>query len=117
CLLGALKHFLADERRKTDAWKRGGREQIISFHQAEAEQRYELEPADDRTPDKVFDHRWTIVLLETAAARLEQEFHKAGKDRQFQVLKAFRSNEGGATAYTQAGAEMSTTGQTVPLVG
>ena len=91
-LLGALKHFLTDEQRKSDAWKRGGREQIVSFQQAEAEQRYELEPVDDRTPDKVFDQRWMIVLLETAAARLDQEFHDAGKDCQFEVLKTFLSN-------------------------
>ena len=114
-LLGALKHFLADERRKAGAWKRGGGAEIVSVQQAEAEERYQLELVDDRTPDKVFDQRWMIVLLETAAARLEQEFHEAGKDGQFQVLKTFLSNEGGEAAYAKAGAELNHSAQSVAV--
>src|ERR1041385_328828 len=56
-LLGALKHFLADAQRKDCAAKRGGGVNIISFEQAQAEERYQLEPVDDRTPDKIFDQR------------------------------------------------------------
>ena len=33
-LLGALKHFLTDARRRTEAWKRGGGVQIISLDEA-----------------------------------------------------------------------------------
>jgi RNA polymerase sigma factor (sigma-70 family) len=114
-LLGALKHFLADAQRKAGAWKRGGGLEIISFQQAEAEERYQLEPVDERTPDKVFDQRWTIVLLETAVARLGEEFQKAGKARQFEVLKTFLSSEGGEAAYAQAGAELKHSGKTVAV--
>ena len=115
-LLGALKHFLADARRKADAAKRGGGIEIISFHQAQAEERYQLEPGDDRTPDKVFDQRWTVVLLETAAARLRDEFREAGKQRQFDVLKRFLSSEGDEAAYAQAGTELKTSGKAVAVV-
>src|SRR5438046_738406 len=46
-LLGALKHFLTDERRKASARKRGGGVEIVSIQQSEAEERYQLEPVDD----------------------------------------------------------------------
>jgi len=114
-LLGALKHFLTDERRKVGAWKRGGGVEIVSIHQAEAEERYQLEPVDDRTPDKVFDQRWTVVLLEVAVARLEKEFSDAGKAGQFQVLKRFLTEEGGEAAYAEAGAELKHPGGTIAV--
>ena len=114
-LLGALKHFLADAQRKAGAWKRGGRVEIVSIDQARAEQNYQLEPIDHRTPDKVFDHRWTVVLLETAAARLREEFRAAGKTRQFEVLKPFLSSEGSEAAYAQAGAELGRSPKTITV--
>jgi RNA polymerase sigma-70 factor (ECF subfamily) len=114
-LLGSLKHFLADAQRKEAALKRGGGVDIISFEQAQAEERYQLEAVDDRTPDKVFDQRWTVVLLEAAAARLGEEFRMAGKDRQFGVLKTFLSSEGGEAAYAQAGTELNHSSKTVAV--
>jgi hypothetical protein len=63
----------------------------------------------------VFDHRWTVVLLETAAARLREEFHAAGKTRQFEVLKPFLSSEGSEAAYAQAGAELDRSPKTITV--
>jgi len=114
-LIGALKHYLADAQRKANAWKRGGGMEIISFHQAQAEERYQLEPADHHTPDKLFDRRWTIVLLEAAANRLHEEFRAAGKERQFEVLKPFLSSEGGETAYARAGAKLNHSPKTIAV--
>lgn len=114
-LLGALKHFLADAQRKADAWKRGGGAEIISLEQAQAEERYQLEPVDSRTPDKIFEQRWTVVLLEAAAARLREEFRAGGKERQFEVLKPFLSSEGDEDAYSQAGAELQRSAKTVAV--
>jgi RNA polymerase sigma factor (sigma-70 family) len=114
-LLGALKHFLADAQRKAAASKRGGGAVIVSFEQAQAEQLYQLEPADDRTPDKLFHQRWTVVLLEAAAARLRAEFLQAGKLPQFEVLKPFLSAEGDDDAYAKAGAELNRSPKTVAV--
>jgi RNA polymerase sigma factor (sigma-70 family) len=114
-LLGTLKHSLADAQRKTEARKRGDGVEIISFDQARAEDRYQPEPVEERTPDKVYDQRWTVVLLETAAARLREEFRAAGKVRQFEVLKPFLSSEGSAAAYAQAGAELNSSAKTVAV--
>ena len=63
-LLGALKHFLADQHDKATALKRGGGQTFISFDAQTAEQRYHLEPADEATPEKLFERRWALTLAE-----------------------------------------------------
>jgi RNA polymerase sigma-70 factor (ECF subfamily) len=114
-LLGALKNFLTDAHRKATAWKRGGGFQIVSFEETDAEERYRLEPVDNRTPDQVYEQRWLVGLLETAMARLRDEFCAAGKERQFQVLKVFLSREGDDESYEAAGAELNTSGKTIAV--
>ncbi|MBM3883190.1 MAG: hypothetical protein FJ387_26330, partial [Verrucomicrobia bacterium] len=47
-LLAALNYFLADERDRARAQKRGGGQASISFVAQAAEQRYRLEPVDER---------------------------------------------------------------------
>lgn len=114
-LVGALKHFLVDTRRKETARKRGGGIEFISFDEAQAEERYRLEPVDGRTPDKVFEQRWTVSVLEAAMARLRAEFRDTGKHRQFEVLKPFLSREGDAAAYAAAAAELQSSAKTVAV--
>jgi RNA polymerase sigma-70 factor (ECF subfamily) len=114
-LLGALKHFLIDAQRQANALKRGGGLEIISFEETQAEERYQLEPVENRTADKIFDQRWTVVLLEAAAARLHEEFSAANKERQFEVLKPFLSSEGDENAYAQAGTELNRSPKTVAV--
>jgi RNA polymerase sigma factor (sigma-70 family) len=114
-LLGALKNFLADAYRKANAWKRGGGTKIVSFEEIQAEERYQLEAIEDRTPEQMYERGWPVVLLETAMARLRDEFQAAGKARQFQVLKPFLSQEGSEGAYERAGAELNASGKTVAV--
>lgn len=114
-LLGALKHFLADVQRRQDAWKRGGGVEFISIDEVQAEERYCLEPIDERTPDKVFEQRWTLSVLEAAMARLRTEFRCAGKHRQFDVLKPFLSSEGSEASYARVGAELQSSAKTVAV--
>jgi RNA polymerase sigma-70 factor (ECF subfamily) len=114
-LLGALKHFLADAQRKAHAWKRGGGVEIISLQQAQAEDLYRLDPPDDHSPDKLFDQRWKVVLLETAVSRLREEFRAERKERQFEALKSFLSNEGSEAAYARTAAELNRSAKTIPV--
>ena len=52
-LLGALKHFLADERRRAMALKRGKGQQLLPFEELNADERSETEPADPVTPEQI----------------------------------------------------------------
>src|SRR5207249_9771069 len=53
-LLGALKYFLADERRRSMAIKRGKGQRLITLEELSAEERIELEPADPATAEQVY---------------------------------------------------------------
>jgi len=86
-LLSLLDHFLAHEWQKARALKRGGGQQILSLDLAMAEQRYDLEPADTSSPDKLFDKHWARALLEEVLNQLEAEYQQAGKAELFAALK------------------------------
>ena len=72
-LLACCNHFLANERARAEALKRGGGRSIVSLDSLSAEQRYRLEPADAQTPDRHFDRQWALALLAAALSDLAQE--------------------------------------------
>ena len=86
-LLGALKHFLANELDKARAIRRGGRQPFISLDAVTAETRYQLEPAHLEAPDKIFERRWAIQILDKALAALQREHTQQGKGVVFDTLK------------------------------
>jgi RNA polymerase sigma-70 factor (ECF subfamily) len=108
-LLGALKHFLADERDRAQAKKRGGGQTMLSWEQDRAEARYRQEPTDDLSPDKVFDRRWALTVLQQATARLRQEYQAVGQLGLFEGLKTFVTASGAAPSYLQAAARLGLT--------
>ena len=78
-LLTSLQNFLANQRRRNRAQKRGGGAITLSIDQADAESRYRLEPADPDTPERVFERRWALTVLDRATSRLRDDYAKAGK--------------------------------------
>ncbi len=84
-LLGALKHFLADERDRETAKKRGGGTVRVSLDDAES--RYGLEPSHELTPERLFEWQWALATLEHVVRQLKDEYERAGKQRTFDVLK------------------------------
>jgi RNA polymerase sigma-70 factor (ECF subfamily) len=102
-LLSSLKHFLANEWDKARAQKRGGRVRVLPLQTDTAETRYQREPADTSTPDREFDRRWALTVLETVLARLQQEYVAAGKGGLFEHLKATLGGERSAVPYARLG--------------
>ena len=90
-LLTCLKHFLSDEHDKRSAEKRGGKTQFIARDALEAEERDALEPADELTADQVFARRWGRIILDTAVARLQDEYTKKGLRTLYDALKELPS--------------------------
>jgi RNA polymerase sigma-70 factor (ECF subfamily) len=92
-LLGALNHFLADQRDRARALKRGGGVPPVEWDSLEAEQRFALEPATEETPDRLFDRRWATTVMERALAALQSEQVANGKSAQFELLRQFLGRE------------------------
>lgn len=112
-LLGALKHFLANEWDKTQAQKRGGGKIILSFDDQTAEDRYRLEPADEMIPDKLYDRRWALLTLEQAVDRLRKEYQDTGKGALFNQLQDFLSGALGDCGYAAAAVRLGMTENTL----
>jgi DNA-directed RNA polymerase specialized sigma24 family protein len=66
-LLTSLKHFLANEWDRARAEKRGGGRSVLPIDFGTAEERYRAEPSHDLTPEKIFERRGALVLLECFA--------------------------------------------------
>lgn len=86
-LIAAFKHFLAKEWRREQALKRGGDQVFVPIDADDAESRYGFEPADQSTPERIFERRWAMMVLERTLATLRAEYEDAGKGAIFNHLK------------------------------
>jgi len=101
-LLGALKHFLADEHDRALARKRGGGIEFVPIDAVLAESRYGLEAAVQDAPDAAYDRAWALAVLDRALARLREEFTLSGRAALFDGLKAFLIGDRGDVTFAQA---------------
>jgi RNA polymerase sigma factor (sigma-70 family) len=108
-LLASLKHFLANEWDRAQAAKRGGGQPHLSLDAQTAETRYQAEPADDLTPEKLLERQWALALLDQVLARLQAEFVADSKEKQFDELKLWLTEGKGATSYAVVAARLGTT--------
>jgi RNA polymerase sigma-70 factor (ECF subfamily) len=108
-LLASLKHFLSNERDKATAVKRGGRAHIVALEVETAEGMYQLEPPDADTPEKVFERRWALMLLERTLARLREEFNAGGRRELFARLEGYLTGERETVPYAQLAGQLGMT--------
>ena len=101
-LLAALKHFLANEWDRAHRQKRGGDAVKLSLDWQDAETRYQIEPADNVSPDKLYDRLWAVTLLERVIARLRDETAAEGESKLFKVLSPFLTIGKSAIPYADA---------------
>jgi DNA-directed RNA polymerase specialized sigma24 family protein len=101
-LLTTLQNFLADAHDRANARKRGGGQPVISLDALDGEARYALEPANEISPDKLFERRWATTVLEGAWTLLEREYAADRKAGLFQELRRFNSAGEDAPGYSEA---------------
>jgi RNA polymerase sigma-70 factor (ECF subfamily) len=101
-LLTAAKNFLAGEWQWEQAHKRGGGRLRLSLDFDAGESKFQLEPAHELTPEKLFERRWVITLLNRVLDRLEAELADAGKQLHFEHLKVGLTGEAEAADFQRA---------------
>jgi RNA polymerase sigma-70 factor (ECF subfamily) len=106
-LLAALQNFLNDHRDHSRRVKRGGRHTIVSWDAQEAEARYLLEPADEVTPEILFDRHWAAITLNRVRERIRSEFQAGGKEMMYDLLSAHA--DGREMSYEEIAGRLDTT--------
>ena len=108
-LLVALKRFLANEWDRANRQKRGGGVMPLSLDWQDAESRYQINPADNLSPDKLYDRAWALIVLERVITRLRDESGTDGKAGQYEQLKSFLMMGKSEIPYAQAAAALKLT--------
>src|ERR1700682_1147398 len=105
-ILTSLKFFLADEADRNRAQKRGGGN-ALSLEISSGEDRYQREPAHDETPERIFERRWALSVLDRVVEKLRDEFVHHGRPEHFERLKVFLLGQSDAP-YAALAPEMNT---------
>jgi RNA polymerase sigma-70 factor (ECF subfamily) len=105
-LLGALKHFLAHDRERQMAKKRGGGIEFVPLDLALAESRYGANVQCSAMPEARFDRGWALAVLDRALARLKEEFERSGRGALWEGLKGFLLGDFGDQTFASVAAEL-----------
>jgi RNA polymerase sigma factor (sigma-70 family) len=100
-LLTSLKRFLVTEWRRTARQKRGGGQPVLSLDAASAAAGDDAELADSLTPEKAFEKRWALTLMERVLSALASEYAAADKTPLFEALKDSLWGEQPARPYSE----------------
>ena len=87
-ILTSLKFFVADEGDRDRAQKRGGGA-LVPLEFSSGEERYQREPAHDDTPERIFERRWALSVIDRVVEKLREEFVRHGRPEHFERLKTF----------------------------
>jgi RNA polymerase sigma-70 factor (ECF subfamily) len=70
------------------------------------EARYQLEPSDQCTAEKLYERRWAMTVLEQALEQLRQDCVAARKEALFEQLKGILSGDGPSATYAEIGTRL-----------
>jgi RNA polymerase sigma-70 factor (ECF subfamily) len=107
-LLTAVKNFLANQRDRARAQKRGGGVHALRLDLEAGESRRRLEPVDEDTPEREFERQWALTLLDVVMRQLQTEYCSSGRSEQFDRLKDTLVNQSDRLPYAALAAELRT---------
>jgi RNA polymerase sigma-70 factor (ECF subfamily) len=87
-LLASLKFFVADEEDRHRARKRGGGT-VVPLEFSSGEERYQREPVHDETPERIFERRWALSVIDRVVERVRIEFVHHGRPERFERRYSF----------------------------
>jgi RNA polymerase sigma-70 factor (ECF subfamily) len=114
-LLVALNHFLTNQWHRSQAQKRGGDAVVLSWDAISGEDRYGVEPFAAENPERLFERRWAIAVVDRAIQRLQEEFMNSGRRELFDVLKGVLAGEAVTEPYSAIAARFELTEAAVKM--
>ncbi len=86
-LLTACRNHVANRGRAESTKRRGGEFRRVSLASSDGELRYDLEPVDQWTPERLFERRWALAVIDAAMGRLREEYAAKGRLERFDALQ------------------------------
>jgi RNA polymerase sigma factor (sigma-70 family) len=109
-LLRSLQNFLINAAEKTNARKRGGDADFVSWDDwmAEAPSQLSLpvQALESLPPERIFDLSWATTVVEHALQRLREECESRGKLWLFQALSSYLTDEREELSYANLAAKL-----------
>jgi RNA polymerase sigma factor (sigma-70 family) len=88
-LLASMKNYLSNEFDRRNSLKRGGSVKFVPLDFETGEDRYQSEPHEALTAEKIFDARWALTLLDEALRLLREEYIVHRKSAVIETLEPF----------------------------
>jgi RNA polymerase sigma-70 factor (ECF subfamily) len=105
-LLASLNHLLTELHARDQAIKRGGGIRFVSLDEEPAEDRYHKEPANELSPDRLYDRRCALTLLEKALTLLEADYAAAAQAAVFAELRPLLLPRSAEESYVAIGGRL-----------
>ena len=112
-LLKSLQNFLSHAAERKQARKRGGDLKFISWDdwmaQAPSQTSISEQAIESLPPERLFDLRWAVTVVEQALRRLREECEAKGRRRLFETLSQHLSSERDEVSYADLATRLSLT--------
>ena len=105
-LLTSMQNFIHNARDQSAAWKRGGRQQFVSWDAAVLEGRYQAESQLELSPEEIFEKRWAATLLQQVLDLLRTEFDSEARGFLFERLKDHLWSDESAPPFARVAEEL-----------
>lgn len=108
-LLAALKHHLSNERKHARAQKRGGGTLPFSLDCTREEGTLRFEPSDPSTPERLYERRWVLALLDSTLDTMARDAEVRGEQTLFEQLRPYLTHEEPSLPYADVAATLGMT--------
>jgi len=115
-LLGAFRFHLGCQRRHVRTQRQGGHVVVVPFEIKSAEERYAFEPPDCRDPERLYERRCALIVLERGVDRLRQEFVQKGRRVLWERLHPLLDGDPPPAGYAQIAADLGLTESNVRVI-
>lgn len=106
-LLGAVKHFLRDERARANSQKRGGGQTLAPLPDESTDAGFTILPNPVApASDAHFDREWALQVLDRSLHALESEMNQAGRGTNFELLKPWLTGETVTTSQSEIAVQL-----------
>ena len=106
----SLENFLLNAAQRKHTRKRGGEVKFVSWDDWMAEAPSQLsmsaQALDSLPPERLFDLRWAVTVVEHALRRLREECEAKGKRRLFSALSSHLTAERDEVSFAQLSTEL-----------